>query len=128
MSDIVVDIENRLAWTDEPESGRRKDGELLMRAHDEIVTLRAELAEHERRAALVAEWAEGLRAGKRYAVTVNGERWDALLPFPVDLHHFRIVNRPASHLLKNDMTAPNDPDFIARVMLAVSDQWQEVEP
>lgn len=108
-------------------SKRTVDDEIVLHhTLDEIRRLRAELAEHARRAALVEQWADGLRSGKRYAVTVDGnatfytftERgYDGFMLYDV---------WGDGNSVEPPKLVEEDPARAAAYMLAVSENWTEV--
>lgn len=79
---------------------------------------------HGRLAALVEQWAEGLRSGKRYTVTTaTGEKWTAGV--------YKYAPFPACYQVAGPGFVPNnlmdsDPARAAAYMLAVSEDWVEV--
>lgn len=80
-----------------------------------------QLAEHARRAALVAEWAEGLRAGKRYTAYVDQVNWTAYHSAALDDAY---VLRPETYPA---LAYTPSAELTARMMAAISEEWTVVE-
>lgn len=93
----------------------------MVEAITEIERLRAELAEHERRAALVATWADGLRAGKWYETAGgDGFKWEAWgIKMGPNTFRFRVLY---GFIELTDF----DPARAAAYMLSISETWKEV--